>query len=212
MKNLETATHESYQHYLIARLSDPSYAAAYLETHLEESSPEPELLHLALSNVAEALSSSSSPQQAIAHQKKLDDLLAQPGDHAIHALANWLSEIGLKLTVTVYNPSKAVANHSNGSSYEISSPQVAQLAELLKELQEAIASDPTLTPTDKTEALEQVNTLAKAGQNPQDGTLKKLSGTAVKVIKGTIAALPDTAKLVEACGKLLPAIVSLLGL
>ncbi|NJR66277.1 MAG: type II toxin-antitoxin system RelE/ParE family toxin [Leptolyngbyaceae cyanobacterium CRU_2_3] len=33
-ENLETATHESYQRYLISRLSDPSYAAAYLETPL----------------------------------------------------------------------------------------------------------------------------------------------------------------------------------
>ncbi|NJR66278.1 MAG: hypothetical protein HC772_14655 [Leptolyngbyaceae cyanobacterium CRU_2_3] len=162
------------------------------------------------------MGSTDLPQQAIAHQQKLDDLLAQPGDHAIHALANWLSQMGLKLTVTVHNPGKTIANHANGSSYEvngeISSGSAAQLDELLKQLQAAIASEPTLTDTDKTEALEQVGTLAQAGQNPQDGTLKKLSGTAVKVIRGTIAALPDTAKLVEACGKLLPAIVSLLGL
>lgn len=91
-------------------------------------------------------------------------------------------------------------------------PEAKQLADLLQQLQAAIEAEPDLPLDDKTEALEQVSTLAKAGQNPQDGTLQKLSGTAVKVIKGTIAALPDTAKLVEACGKLLPAIVSLLGL
>jgi DNA-binding phage protein len=212
MKNLETATHESYQRYLISNLSDPSYAAAYLETHLEESAPEPELLHLALSNVAEALSSTHLPQQTIAHQQKLNDLLAQPGDQAIHALANWLNEIGLKLTVTVDNSDKNGANQVNGSSYDINSSPTDPLSERLKQLQEAIASEPALTPADKTEALEQVGILSQARQNPQDSALRKPSVTAIKIIRGTIATLPDTARLVEACGKLLPAIVSLLGL
>lgn len=69
-----------------------------------------------------------------------------------------------------------------------------------------------INPDDKTEALEQLNTLAKAAQNPQDGTLKKLANTAVKVIRGAIATLPDTAKLVDACSKLLPLITNLLSL
>jgi uncharacterized protein YjbI with pentapeptide repeats len=91
-------------------------------------------------------------------------------------------------------------------------PEAAQLADLLSQLQQAIEQDPHLPDTDKTEALEQVNTLAKAGQNPQDSTLKKLANTSVKILKGTVAALPDAAKLAEACSKLLPAIVSLLAL
>ena len=91
-------------------------------------------------------------------------------------------------------------------------PEAAELADLLKQLQTAIEAEPDLKTDDKTEALEQVGTIAKAGQNPQDGTLKKLAGTAVKVLRGTIATLPDTAKLVEATSKLLPAIISLLAL
>lgn len=91
-------------------------------------------------------------------------------------------------------------------------PQAAELADLLTQLQAAIAAEPDLPPADKTEALEQVATLAKAGEHPQDGTLKKLAGTAIKILKGTIAALPDTAKLAESCSKLLPLIAKAIGL
>ncbi|HEY9909673.1 MAG TPA: pentapeptide repeat-containing protein, partial [Thermosynechococcaceae cyanobacterium] len=91
-------------------------------------------------------------------------------------------------------------------------PQAAELADLLKQLQSAIEAEPDLQPDDKAEALEQVGTLAKAGENPQDGTLKKLSNTAVKILKGTFSVLPDTAKLADAAGKLLPLIAKVLGL
>jgi uncharacterized protein YjbI with pentapeptide repeats len=119
----------------------------------------------------------------------------------------------LNATGSTFNLGEISGNVTNtiNQLQATATPAAAQLAALLKELQDAIETS-ELPPADKTEALEQVNTLAKAGQNPQDDTLKKLSGTAVKVIKGTIAALPDTAKLVEACGKLLPVIISLLGL
>lgn len=89
-------------------------------------------------------------------------------------------------------------------------PQASELADLLRQLQAAIETEPDLKPDDKTEALEQINALAQAGQNPQDSALKKLANTAIKIIKGTATALPDTAKLVEACSKLLPAIANLL--
>ncbi|GAB4375863.1 MAG: hypothetical protein Kow00121_22120 [Elainellaceae cyanobacterium] len=86
------------------------------------------------------------------------------------------------------------------------------LKQLLLALQAAIETEPNLPDPDKVEALEQVGTLAKAGQNPQDSTLKKLANTAVKVLKGTVAALPDAAQLAEACTKLLPMITTLIGL
>jgi uncharacterized protein YjbI with pentapeptide repeats len=93
-----------------------------------------------------------------------------------------------------------------------SHPQASELAELLTQLQTAIETESALQPDDKTEALEQVGTLAKAGENPQDGPLKKLAGTAMKVLRGTIAALPATATLVEAGSKLLPLIAKAIGL
>jgi len=95
---------------------------------------------------------------------------------------------------------------------QAANPQAAELTDRLRQLQRAIEADPDLQPDDKTEALEQVGTLAKAGENPEDGTLKKLAGTSIKVLKGTIAALPSTATIVKACSDLLPVITKLLGL
>lgn len=94
---------DSCHDYLVSRLKDPSYAALYLETHFEEEEdPDPGLLKLALSDVLQALSRSNlSADQAELHAQKLDKLLSQQGSDVIYGLSQWLSELGLKLTVTV---------------------------------------------------------------------------------------------------------------
>lgn len=84
------------------------------------------------------------------------------------------------------------------------------LKALLTKLQAAIEATPELDPEDKAEALEQVKTLAEAGQDPEDGRLKKSAKTAIKVLKGTAASLPDVTTFVQECTKLLPAIGALL--
>jgi hypothetical protein len=86
----------------------------------------------------------------------------------------------------------------------------AQLKGLLTQLQSVIESEPALLEDDKAEALEQVKTLAEAGHKPEDGPLKKSAKTALKILKGTAAALPDATALVEGFNKLLPAIATLL--
>jgi uncharacterized protein YjbI with pentapeptide repeats len=116
------------------------------------------------------------------------------------------------VTDSTFNLGEINGNVTNSIAQLQTTPEASQLADLLTQLQAAITAEPNLKPDDKTEALEQVTAIAKAGQNPQDSTLKKLASTSIKVIKGTIAALPDTAKIVEACSKLLPAIAHLLGL
>ncbi|CAD5972572.1 hypothetical protein NO108_04256 [Planktothrix rubescens] len=55
----------SYQPFLISRLQDLTYAAGYIETCLLETSPEPELLKLVLSDVSQALA-----PQTMTNQKK----------------------------------------------------------------------------------------------------------------------------------------------
>ncbi|HAG82037.1 MAG TPA: transcriptional regulator [Cyanobacteria bacterium UBA12227] len=92
-----------YHDFLILQLKDPSYAALYIEAILEEEDPEPELLRLALSHVAEAL---TSPEQTKQHLEKLDELLSKPGSEAIYSLGTWLNALGLKLTVTVSDEAK----------------------------------------------------------------------------------------------------------
>jgi hypothetical protein len=91
-------------------------------------------------------------------------------------------------------------------------PVQANLKTALTHLQSTIEADSELKDDDKAEALEQVNTLAQAGRNPQDSTLKKAANTALKILKGTIAALTPTAAIVKACADLLPAITKLLGI
>ena len=95
-------TSDSYHPYLISHLKDQSYAALYIEAILEEKDPEPELLKVALSNVAEALGEvNMSSEQANLHREKLDKLLSDEGIEGIYNLANWLNNLGLKLTVSV---------------------------------------------------------------------------------------------------------------
>ncbi|HIK16022.1 MAG TPA: pentapeptide repeat-containing protein [Leptolyngbyaceae cyanobacterium M33_DOE_097] len=120
----------------------------------------------------------------------------------------------INATNSVVNLGEISGNVSNTIQQLQQSPQPesVQLAAWLKELQTAIETEPNLPEPDKAEALEQIGTLAKAGENPQDGTLKKLSSTSVKILKGTIASLPDAAKLAEACAKLLPLITKVLGI
>lgn len=91
-------------------------------------------------------------------------------------------------------------------------PEATQLATLLEQLQSAIENESHLAPEDQAEAMEQVKTLAEAGQKPEDNALQKAAKTALKILKGTIASLPDAATLVESCAKLLPAITTLLSL
>lgn len=106
---MKALTSDSYHNYLVSRLKDPTYAALYLETHFEEEeTPDPALLKLALSNVLETLSRAIlSPEQTETQSRKLDQLLSQQGSDVIYGLAQWLNELGLKLTVTVADNDRA---------------------------------------------------------------------------------------------------------
>jgi len=107
--------------------------------------------------------------------------------------------------------SGTVANTINELS-DSAKPDEPGIKELLTQLQTAIEAETDLSDEDKAEALEQVKTLAEVGKNPQDSTLQKAGKTAMKILKGTIAGLPTTATLLEACSKLLPMIAKLLPL
>ncbi|NEP17909.1 MAG: hypothetical protein F6J97_13560 [Leptolyngbya sp. SIO4C1] len=85
-----------------------------------------------------------------------------------------------------------------------------QLKDLLTQLQAAIETEPALSPDDKAEALDQVKTLAAAGQSPQ--AKQPLAKRAITMLKGITAGLTETTKLVGACSRLLPAIGLLFGL
>ncbi|MEH2053690.1 pentapeptide repeat-containing protein [Nostoc sp.] len=86
------------------------------------------------------------------------------------------------------------------------------IKELLTQLQEAISQSSDLPDEEKAEALEQVQTLAEAGKNPQESTKQKTAKTAITMLKGIFSSLPAIASLVEAGNKLLPAIAKLFSL
>jgi hypothetical protein len=88
----------------------------------------------------------------------------------------------------------------------------ASLKKLLTIIQRTIEEDTALTDEDKVEALEQVQSLAVAGKNPQDSSLQKTAKLAIKILKGTIVSLPDTSNLVEVCAEVLPLVVKALQL
>jgi len=90
-----------YHPFKIEFLKKPIHSAAYIEAIFEEKDPEAGLLQLALSSVAEALAEQKmNPEKAKIHREKLDEILSQKGSDAIYNLADWLKELGLKLTVT----------------------------------------------------------------------------------------------------------------
>ncbi|NEO84942.1 MAG: low-complexity protein [Spirulina sp. SIO3F2] len=113
--------------------------------------------------------------------------------------------------VAIGTISGSVTN-SIGQLPESDDPEKPGIKELLSQLQSAIEFEKELSNEDKTEALEQLETLVEAWQKPEDSNLQKAAKTAIKIIKGTVAGLSDTAQLTESCTRLLPAIASLLAL
>lgn len=95
---------------------------------------------------------------------------------------------------------------------EYNTQEASQLADLLKQLQAAIEKDENLSKEDKDTALEQVKVLAEAGQKPKEGAMQKAAKSAITMLRGTVALLPSTATLAEACSKLLPLITKLFSL
>ncbi len=91
-------------------------------------------------------------------------------------------------------------------------PTKPGIKEILSQLTQAISTSSDLDDEDKAEALEQVKILAEAGKKPNDGAMKKMAKTAIKILKGTVSGLPDVAKLADSFNKLLPLITKFLGL
>jgi uncharacterized protein YjbI with pentapeptide repeats len=90
-------------------------------------------------------------------------------------------------------------------------PNQPNIKELLIQLQTAVETEPTLPETDKSDLLEQVKNLAEAKQTKEPIEKEGLVRKAKKIFEATLKGLPDTAKIVEACSKLLPLILKVLG-
>ncbi|MFK8185217.1 MAG: pentapeptide repeat-containing protein [Phormidesmis sp.] len=114
------------------------------------------------------------------------------------------------------NQSAIVVGDNNQVSLQISQLDKTdgqrQLKDLLTQLQAAIEADGGMRAEDKTEALAEVGEIAVAGQALQDGQMKRAAKRAISVLKGMTVGLGETARFVEACNGLLPAIAVLFGL
>ncbi len=90
------------------------------------------------------------------------------------------------------------------------------LKDLLTQLQTALQTDPNLSEDDKAEALSQIQTLAQAGQSPQQPEQKTLAKRALQMLTGIIttatATLTGTTGLLTAWNKLQPLIKGIFGL
>ena len=94
MESTNHPSSRSFRDYLIESFQDPEDAAGYLTAILEEPDPEPELLALALDDVAAALGGEGDRQW-------VKDFGASDKSQAVYELATWLDKLGLKLTVSV---------------------------------------------------------------------------------------------------------------
>ncbi|NJK29273.1 MAG: transcriptional regulator [Acaryochloris sp. RU_4_1] len=93
-------THKSYHSYLIESLKDPAEAAAYLDAVLEDGDLEHILL--ALKNLAEARRGLIGTSEELASDwENCYQSLVQGETPGLLAIATLLSELGLKLSVTV---------------------------------------------------------------------------------------------------------------
>ncbi|MEM6752746.1 MAG: hypothetical protein AAF630_07240 [Cyanobacteria bacterium P01_C01_bin.38] len=92
-----------------------------------------------------------------------------------------------------------------------SEPEKPGIKELLEQLKTAIESESNLSDDDKVTALEEVETLAEAGQKPEEGAMQKQAKRAILTLKGLVSSLPAAAKLVESVQKLVPMISHIFG-
>jgi hypothetical protein len=104
-------------------------------------------------------------------------------------------------------------NVTNAINQLPDSPESGQpnLKVLLTQLQQIIETDTKLLDPDKSDLLEQVQALAEAQQTEEPKKREAITRKAMKMFDATLKNLPDTAKIAEACSKLLPLIVKALG-
>ncbi len=115
-------------------------------------------------------------------------------------------------TVNLGTISGAVTNSISQLPADSSTPEQPSLWELLPQLQQAIEEEKELSIEDKADLLEQVKVLAEAKKMTEPEKREGLIRKARKIFDATIKSLPDTAKIVEACSKLLPLILKALSL
>ncbi|MEQ8960749.1 MAG: hypothetical protein RLP02_22975 [Coleofasciculus sp. C2-GNP5-27] len=90
--------------------------------------------------------------------------------------------------------------------------QLSGTKELLRQLQRIIEAEDNLSPQDKAQTLEQVKILAEAGKNPQAPAKQEQAHTAIRILRGMIAELPNAHDFLEESTRLLPQLAEIFGI
>ncbi len=90
--------------------------------------------------------------------------------------------------------------------------EASELADKLVQLQAVIENESSLSIEDKKDALIQVQALAEAGQNPQEGKMQQVAKGAIRMLKGLSTELPTATAIFHEINHLLPEISHLFGL
>ncbi|MFP4119806.1 hypothetical protein [Coleofasciculus sp.] len=93
----------------------------------------------------------------------------------------------------------------------VAQTQLPGTKELLRRLQRIIEAEDNLSPQDKAQALEQVKILAEAGKNPQAQQKQEQAQTAMRILRGMIAELPNAHDFLEESTRILPQLASIFG-
>ncbi len=101
---------------------------------------------------------------------------------------------------------------TNSINQQQDSSNSQEIEQWLNQLKQAINSSKELTEKQKTKALEQVNTLTTAVENPTDEEMKEEAEDATTMLEGIVAKLPATAAFVTICKEILPRIGHFFGL
>jgi uncharacterized protein YjbI with pentapeptide repeats len=158
---------------------------------------------------------------AIAHHPKpfIQTIQQTTGDHTVTTQDNQAITAGSGSfintgTLNATNSTLGIISGNATTSIGQLPPAAAHEPDLktaLTDLQTAIESSP-LSDDDKAEALEQVKSIADAGNNPQNNAIQKGVKTAMKMLKGTIADLPATEDLVKVMIKIAPIVAAFFGM
>jgi len=85
------------------------------------------------------------------------------------------------------------------------SAEVPKLDELIKALEQRLATAPTLTSEDRELVEEKLADITKAANRPEDTVLRRAGRSALLALKGLAGSLPDVVKILEAAGKIIDA-------
>lgn len=104
MQTVKTLTNRDYQEYLLSALSDPERIASNIEVVLEDKDHLSGLLRLTLTDIFQAkIKDNTLTDDNKLCFERLDQILANTDGKEIYALVDFLSTLGLKISIININ-------------------------------------------------------------------------------------------------------------